>query len=126
MKNVKEQLREVRMLYGDLTKLKTKRRSLNNKIDHAISKQKDENRRANLSSIQLGLDNFSIELQIDWERITSSLMYDYNKILEFSIEDNNPQNVKRQLGSIKAAIKQALGEYQNDFTKINTRYEMWK
>ncbi len=126
MKNVKEQLREIRMMYGDLTKLKTKRKSLDNKLYQAISKQRDENRRSNLSSIQWHLEEFKVELQFDWERITSSLMYDYNKILEFSFQDNNPENVKKQLRSIKKEIEKALGKYQNDFTKINAKYEVWK
>ncbi len=126
MKNVKEQLREIRMEYGELTKLKNERRSLNNKLSHAISKQRNENKRANLSFIQFNLDDFNIELQIDWEIITNSLMYDYNKIFEFSNEDNNPENVKKQLSKIRLEIEKALKKYQKKFNSIERKYEMWK
>ncbi len=126
MKNVKEQLREIRMMYGDLTKLKTKRKSLDNKLTHAISKQRNENSRGNLCTVQRYLDSFKVELQFDWEKITSSLMYDYNKILEFSIEDNNPENIKKQLSTIKKEIEKALEKYENDFIHIQNRYDIWK
>ncbi len=116
METKKQQLKEVRRMYGELTRLKNKGKRhleaiIRDKKKLKREKKIDTYNDFTFQSLKMNLGALTKE----WEKITQSMVWDFNQLLLLESKAYTDRAVQRQLKNVRHQLEEALSTYQKDF-----------